>query len=63
MFQKSSSVWFDVKLKATILTRSIFMFFESSYFHLKFGIKQSKIGSPSNSYRKLKFRASLMIDD
>ena len=31
------------KLKKTVFTRSTFLFSESSCFHLKFGIKQSKI--------------------
>ena len=32
------------KLKTTVFTRIDFIFSESSYFNLKFGIKQSKIG-------------------
>ena len=31
------------KLKTTVFTRSVFIFFKSSYFNLTFGIKQSKI--------------------
>ena len=37
--KNTPDVWFDVKLKTTLLTQSDFIFSESSYFHLKFGIK------------------------
>ena len=35
------------KLKTTVLTQSAFTFSESSYFNLKFGIKQFKMGLKS----------------
>ena len=42
--KKTPDVSFDVKLTTTVFARSAFIFSESSYFYLKFDIKQSKIG-------------------
>ena len=41
--KKSARRLIRCKLKMTVFTRSTFIFSESSYFNVKFGIQQSKI--------------------
>ena len=58
-----SLIW--CKLNRTVLTRSAFTFSESSYFNLKFGIKQSKIRwkFAKQWLTKAKFLDSLMTNN
>ena len=42
--KKNAQRLIQCELKMTAFTRSAFIFSESSYYKLKFGIKQSKIG-------------------
>ena len=41
---KNLNCLISCKLKTTLFTGSVFIFFKLSYFSLNFGIKQSKIG-------------------
>ena len=45
--QNNALCLISYKLKTTVFTRSVFIFCESSYFNLKFGLKKSE-SSPRN---------------
>ena len=61
--KKNFNFLISCKLKTTVLTRSVFIFSESSYFSLNFGIKQSKIGWKFAEHLLPKAKISEPVDD